>query len=95
MSILDYHLERVPVGLSSSRDETLDLKGGRLRVLSANVTIAGNDYGVQLGAPVVEAYNILQRFQWLLFSSIYVESVLGEGSTFQVRLPRPPPPTSK
>lgn len=69
-SIRDYEIDLPPMSLSTPRYETLELKGHRLRVLSANFTVSGNIYTAQLAAPVAEAYNILQRFQWLLLSSI-------------------------
>ena len=81
-SIRDYHLELPHADLSAPRYETSDLKAGQLRVLSARVTISGSDYIVQLGAPVAEAYKILQRFQWLLVLSIPVVLVLASAGGY-------------
>jgi len=41
-------------------------------VLSANITVAGRTYVAQLAAPVADAYAIVQRFQWLVASSMPV-----------------------
>jgi heavy metal sensor kinase len=69
-SIRDYQIELPSVDVSTPRYETLDVNGHQLRVLSAAMTVSGLRYTAQLGAPVAEAYNILQRFQWLLIVSI-------------------------
>jgi heavy metal sensor kinase len=69
-SIREYQIELPPVEVVAPRFETLDIKGHQLRVLSARFTVSGHSYIAQLGAPVAEAYSILQRFQWLLFLSI-------------------------
>src|SRR5206468_4129256 len=69
-SIREYQIELPPGQVSAPRFETGDVKGHQLRVLSARFTVSGHNYIAQLGAPVAEAYNILQRFQWVLFLSI-------------------------
>ena len=69
-SIREYQIELPPVQVSTPRFETVDVKGHQVRVLSARFTVSGHSYIAQLGAPVAEAYNILQRFQWVLFLSI-------------------------
>ena len=75
-SIRDYQIELPPVGVSTPHYETLNLQGHRLRVLSARVTVSGHNYTAQLGAPVAEAYSILQRFLWLLLASFPVVLVV-------------------
>lgn len=68
-SIRDYEIERPPTDLQAPFYETVDLKGDRLRVLSARLSVSGSTYTAQLAAPVAEAYDILRRFQWLLLLS--------------------------
>lgn len=81
-SILDYEVGRPPTDLQAPLYETLDLKGDRLRVLSARFSVSGSTYTAQLAAPVVEAYKILQRFQWLLLSSIPLVLVLASAGGY-------------
>ncbi|MBI3490779.1 MAG: HAMP domain-containing protein, partial [Acidobacteria bacterium] len=69
-SIREYQVELPRTDVSTPRFETMDVNGHQLRVLSAKFVVSGHRYTAQLGAPVAEAYNILQRFQWLLFLSI-------------------------
>lgn len=69
-SIRQYAIDAPATGPSEPRYETLNVSGQRLRVLSANFTVSGNAYTAQLAAPVAEAYDILQRFQWVLLISI-------------------------
>lgn len=70
LSIRNYEINAPAMSVSTPRYETLELTGERLRVLSARFTVSGSPYTAQLAAPVAEAYDILQRFQWLLLLSI-------------------------
>lgn len=69
-SIREYQIELPALDSSVPRYETLDVSGHRLRVLSAGLVVSGRRYTAQLGAPVAEAYDILQRFQWVLIVSV-------------------------
>lgn len=50
--------------------ETVTIGGERLRVLSAAVPLAGIVYTAQLATPVAEAYMIVDRFRWIVLTSI-------------------------
>jgi len=56
--------------------------GTRMRVLTANVTVAGRRYVAQLAAPVADAYALVQRFQWLIASSIPVVLALASAAGY-------------
>ena len=78
VSCLDaaYSIDAPAEDLSTPRYETLDIEGRPLRLLSAEVMVAGSSYTVQLAAPLSEAYDILHRLQWLLVARIPVVLVL-------------------
>lgn len=70
VSIRDYSIALPSGGPPVSRLETLNLNGRPFRLLTSKVRVSGNDYSVQLATPVSDAYEILQRFQWLLVVAI-------------------------
>jgi signal transduction histidine kinase len=82
LSIRDYDLAAQRQNIGTPRYETVFLKRGPLRVVSAQIALAGKNYNVQLAAPVTEAYDILGRFQWVLLASIPVVLLLASGSGY-------------
>jgi len=82
VSIRDYDIEPPAGELNKSRYETLELKGTPLRILSAKVKVHGNDYTIQLAAPLAEAYHILGDFRWLLVASIPIVLILASSGGY-------------
>ncbi|PYQ88528.1 MAG: two-component sensor histidine kinase [Acidobacteria bacterium] len=81
-SIRDYHVDPPVVVSSAPRYEIVNAGGTRMRVLTANVTVAGRRYVAQLAAPVADAYALVQRFQWLIASSIPVVLALASAAGY-------------
>lgn len=80
-SIRSYQIEPAPTRAAVDY-ETLNVNGDRARVLTAPISVSGQTYTAQLAAPVADAYDTLQRFQWLLIVPIPVVLLLASAGGY-------------
>lgn len=81
-SIRNYDIGLPPGDVEQPLFQTIQVKDTPLRVLSGEVSVAGNNYIIQLAAPMAEAYDIPNDFKWLLLASLPIALIVASSGGY-------------